>query len=607
MIKFKKFLILFFVFCLSLTLGCSKDKDSVEKNVNIYIGDDGYWYIDDNNTGFKASGEDGLNGINGKSAYELAVENGYTGTTEEWLNLLTNKDGSLNVYNKNTDEKLDCKLEVVNGKILLVSSKTEEIVTEYGTVNEIAYENKSYKDIFETNNIAPVNMNSKNAPNDTYADYSGVTTIQNEDYNTAPSAMKVEGVKSQQAMSSKSYTGDFYIASKVKCTRYEKGYIGIIFGTDSSKYEDTTLQFEIDEYLTCSSVQSLDADNIFIGSAISANLDGYIDDPVVIDLSIFKETPNKIKLDILYEKYIQIVNGEFEVKIDKEIVTTDTVYYLGDENLEYSNSKAKSTFMKYMNDKAKSIGMMNTQFVDAAGLYNTVTAYDLLRLGVYACSYDHLVETWHKNTATITVTGNNPRSVYLETTVASSYLEDYYFLFGGKTGTVSYQNLLAIVEGPDERLFVVVVIGANNNRFQSAKKAMDIAVMKYNNPNADISGLNADCMSAAVCLLPINNTKAYTDYPLKVLYDQDMHRKVEPASITKVMTAVCMLDFVTDINEVFMINDTDITSGSGNYFQAGDILSYKEALHAMMLPSSNTCAEAVATAVGHKILAYNYR
>lgn len=31
-------------------------------------------------------GEQGKDGLNGKSAYELAVENGFTGTLEEWLN-----------------------------------------------------------------------------------------------------------------------------------------------------------------------------------------------------------------------------------------------------------------------------------------------------------------------------------------------------------------------------------------------------------------------------------------------------------------------------------------------------------------------------------------
>ncbi len=40
-----------------------------------------------------ACGSDGTDGANGKSAYELAVENGYTGTLEEWLNSLVGVKG----------------------------------------------------------------------------------------------------------------------------------------------------------------------------------------------------------------------------------------------------------------------------------------------------------------------------------------------------------------------------------------------------------------------------------------------------------------------------------------------------------------------------------
>ena len=34
-----------------------------------------------------------LKGLNGKSAYELAVEKGYSGTIEEWLESLNGTDG----------------------------------------------------------------------------------------------------------------------------------------------------------------------------------------------------------------------------------------------------------------------------------------------------------------------------------------------------------------------------------------------------------------------------------------------------------------------------------------------------------------------------------
>ena len=63
-----------------------------------------------------------------------------------------------------------------------------------------------------------------------------------------------------------------------------------------------------------------------------------------------------------------------------------------------------------MNQKAKDIGMNNTTFIDAAGFYNRTTAYDLLRLAIYAYGYDDIVETWHKNEYTITINGTSPRS-----------------------------------------------------------------------------------------------------------------------------------------------------------------------------------------------------
>ena len=91
----------------------------------------------------------------------------------------------------------------------------------------------------------------------------------------------------------------------------------------------------------------------------------------------------------------------------------------------------------------------------------------------------------------------------------------------------------------------------------------------------------------------------------EVLYSKDENEKVSPASITKVMTSICMLDFVYDINTKFTIKTLDITSGSGPSLNNGDIMTYKEGLHAMLLPSSNTTAEAVATSVGHIMYSYD--
>lgn len=63
---------------------------------------DGYWYINGENSGVKAEGSDGKdgqngepgkNGENGISAYEVARNNGFEGTEEEWLSSLVGEKG----------------------------------------------------------------------------------------------------------------------------------------------------------------------------------------------------------------------------------------------------------------------------------------------------------------------------------------------------------------------------------------------------------------------------------------------------------------------------------------------------------------------------------
>lgn len=52
-----------------------------------YIGENGNWFIGDQDTGIQAQGKDG------KSAYETAVENGFAGSVEDWLESLKGTAG----------------------------------------------------------------------------------------------------------------------------------------------------------------------------------------------------------------------------------------------------------------------------------------------------------------------------------------------------------------------------------------------------------------------------------------------------------------------------------------------------------------------------------
>ena len=65
-----------------------------------HIGENGNWFIGTADTGIRAAGKDGKDGTDaedgedGKNAYELAVDNGYTGTVTEWLADLKGEPGT---------------------------------------------------------------------------------------------------------------------------------------------------------------------------------------------------------------------------------------------------------------------------------------------------------------------------------------------------------------------------------------------------------------------------------------------------------------------------------------------------------------------------------
>lgn len=58
------------------------------------------------------------------------------------------------------------------------------------------------------------------------------------------------------------------------------------------------------------------------------------------------------------------------------------------------------------------------------------------------------------------------------------------------------------------------------------------------------------------------------------------------------------LDFCPDLGEKIEFISSDLTDGSGAIFQAGDIVSLKDAIAALLLPSSNMAATAIARNIG---------
>ncbi|MBO4572489.1 MAG: leucine-rich repeat protein [Clostridia bacterium] len=115
------------------------DGASVTKAV---INDDGYLVFTLSNgnelIAGKVKGADGSNGIDGKSAYEIAVENGYTGTESEWLESLRGKDGTngsngadgVSVTNAEINADGELIITLSNGQSFNVGKIKENEITE---------------------------------------------------------------------------------------------------------------------------------------------------------------------------------------------------------------------------------------------------------------------------------------------------------------------------------------------------------------------------------------------------------------------------------------------------------------------------------------------
>jgi D-alanyl-D-alanine carboxypeptidase len=85
----------------------------------------------------------------------------------------------------------------------------------------------------------------------------------------------------------------------------------------------------------------------------------------------------------------------------------------------------------------------------------------------------------------------------------------------------------------------------------------------------------------------------------KILYQKDAHKEVPMASITKVMTAVVVLDQESDLNkEVKITADGVKVEGSNMALLPGEVLTVRDLLYGLMVNSANDAAQTLAIEVG---------
>lgn len=89
---------------------------------------------------------------------------------------------------------------------------------------------------------------------------------------------------------------------------------------------------------------------------------------------------------------------------------------------------------------------------------------------------------------------------------------------------------------------------------------------------------------------PPSTAVAVLDPDDVLIIDERADTTILPGSTVKLMTAIVALTVIEDLDTEFTVETNDLRRGSGNNLLAGDTLTFGDALHNLLLPSSNTTA-----------------
>jgi serine-type D-Ala-D-Ala carboxypeptidase (penicillin-binding protein 5/6) len=90
----------------------------------------------------------------------------------------------------------------------------------------------------------------------------------------------------------------------------------------------------------------------------------------------------------------------------------------------------------------------------------------------------------------------------------------------------------------------------------------------------------------------------------EVLYEKNAHRRRDPASTTKVLTAIIALEQGKLDDQVKISRRAAYTPGSSMYIKQGDVYSLHDLLHGLLLRSGNDAATAIAEHIGGSVEAF---
>ena len=101
--------------------------------------------------------------------------------------------------------------------------------------------------------------------------------------------------------------------------------------------------------------------------------------------------------------------------------------------------------------------------------------------------------------------------------------------------------------------------------------------------------------ATSAALFDVNNSN--------IIYGKNMHERLAPASLTKVLTALVALDYGNLDDIITVTKDVKITESGATLcgLKEGDTLTLNQALHALLIHSANDAANAIAIHLGGSI------
>lgn len=183
--------------------------------------------------------------------------------------------------------------------------------------------------------------------------------------------------------------------------------------------------------------------------------------------------------------------GKYIVKNGDEILVKDllNLTLVASDNTA-ANALARSTgwtkeeFVERMNEKARQLGMLQTQFVDVNGLHskNISTVQDVVMMSKEFFNQALFLTITQQKEYLLNKNNNNKKAV-IKVKNTNNLLNSYLTIDGGKTGFIEEAGgcLSVLVENSDGDKVLIVVLGSESqlNRFQEVKALAYWAFKNY--------------------------------------------------------------------------------------------------------------------------------